>query len=485
MTLFCTIALASWLHVTAYTFDDALRDIVPGRNGRAAMLKIAGVIDRTSVHVTRNAETDEFFSFLSKTLDKFDFMKLYKSRYCTPTENGFCGVTLQGCGGDQSYSVVLQTPSTVPCPMTRLWDFRTEYALKRNEHNTAGGQSFIVSVTSTTATGSYSHRNAMAFVGSVLRVLDPDNIRSMRAPEAPVFTAVTGDARGIVNEFHRSFPRVSSLFNNYADIRSLAKIKSHRGISFTHCELRYGYRMKDLAEGFPLIAKSLNDIKDLYRITMDVKNRSGNTVLYIVFDSGDDVFSISFYTRHGKLVPCDAARDPVFGEEFAPASLTDYSYRAVMGMVHTVHGLKFTTPSATVSFSYRDAPSGGYWRMKLDDISRTVITGSYYNFIPPWLIDAFIPGDMEQLIYDFSRVLRNGNDGKGAGISFDWDTRNRDNVMLHFRAFAEFMDNQFLRYGLRVWSKKTIGDKKLGEEVKKLQSLLVSAFTADLKAGKR
>jgi hypothetical protein len=485
MTALLAATLASWITVTAYSFEDVARDIVPGRQGVGALREIAGVLDRTSVKTTTNAETEEFFVFLKKTLEQFDFMKLYRSKYCDSKENGFCTVTLQGCGGERNYHVVMENAATPRCPMKNLWDFRTDYSLKLNEHNVAGGKSFIVSLSSRTATGRYSHRNAMTFATSVLRVLDPSGMHALRAPRAPVFTAIEGDARNVVNDFHRSFPAISGLFDRFAELRSIAEVRVHNGIPYTRCEVRYGYRMKNLAAEFPRLAQSLEQIRGLYRITMDIKNPGGKTFLYLVFDSREDVFSLSCYTRQGKLIPRDDAGNPVFSEEFSPAALTDFTYTAILGMVHSVHGLIFTTPSSTVRFSYRVTPAGGSWRIKLLDVSKTVISGSYYNILPPWLIDAFIPGDMEQMIYDFSRILISGNEGRGAGVSFEWDTRNPAAVMLDFRAFGEFMDNQFLRYGLKVWSKKTIGDRKLAEEAKMLQGLLITSFIADLDRLKR
>lgn len=486
MTGLLAATLAVWMNMAAYSFDDAVRDIVPDRNGIMAMKEIARVLDRTSVRVSSNQETEEFFSFVRKTLEQFDIMKLYGSRYCGNRKNGYCSVALQGCGGEkQAYSVIIESPGTAPCPMTRLWDFRTEYGLKRNERNVAGGQSFIASVASRTATGRYSHRNMMAFVASMLRILDPSNIASLNAPEAPVFASVQGNGRKLANDFHRSFPGISKLFNRYADLHATVETKSHKGVPYSRCEFRYGYRIKNLAADYPAIASSLNEIRGLYRITMDVKNGRGNTFLYLVFDSREEVFTLSCYTRQGRLIPRDAANNPLFNEEISPTALTDFSYYAVLGMLHSVHGLNFSTPAATVSFNYRNSPGGGSWRMKLLDVSHTVITGSYYNILPSWLIDAFIPGDMEQLIYDFSRVLINGNEGRGSGVSFEWDTGNPFNVMLDFRASGEFMDNRFLRYGLRVWSKKTFGDHTLAVEGTRLRGALISAFMADLDRLKR
>jgi hypothetical protein len=480
MTALVAIALASWINVTAYTFDDVVRDIAPGRTGVPAMKEIAGVLDRTSVKITTTPETQDFFSFVQGMLEQFDFMKLYRSKYCEGMKNGACTVTLQGCGNEKDYRVVLDTPGAPRCPMKHLWDFRTDYTIKKNEHNVAGGKSFIVSVSSRTATGRYSQRNVMTFATSMLRVLDPANMKALRAPEAPVFSALEGDQKNVVNDFHRTFPNISGIFNRFVELRSIAEARSYNGVPYTRCEVRYGYRVKNLAAEFPRLAKSLEEIKGLYRITMDVKNPRGNGFLYLVFDSREEVFTLACYTRQGKLIPYDSQKNPIFSEEFTPASLTDFTYQAVLGMVHNVHGLVFTTPSTTVSFSFRSAPAGGSWNIRLLDVSRTVISGSYYNILPLWLINAFIPDDMEKLIYDFSRILIYGNEGKGSGVSFEWDTRNPACVLLDFKAYGEFMDNSFLRYGLKVWSKKTIGDKKLAEEVKRLQGQLIASFMADL-----
>ena len=250
MTGLLAATLAAWIHVTAYSFDDAVRDIVPGRNGVTAMKEIAGIIDRTSVQVTTNPETEEFFAFVKKTLEQFDFMKLYRSKYCEGMKNGYCSVALQGCGSEQAYSVIIESPGTSPCPMKRLWDFRTEYGLKRNEHNVAGGQSFIASVSSQTATGRYSHRNLMAFATSMLRILDPSNVGSLHASEAPFFTDIGGNGKKIINDFHQSFPNVSGLFNRYAELRAVVETKSCEGVP-TAARFRYGCRMKSFAATTP------------------------------------------------------------------------------------------------------------------------------------------------------------------------------------------------------------------------------------------
>jgi hypothetical protein len=96
-----------------------------------------------------------------------------------------------------------------------------------------------------------------------------------------------------------------------------------------------------------------------------------------------------------------------------------------------------------------------------------------------WLIDLFIPKNMEQMIYDLSRVMLKGNDGLGSMITFEWDTRDPSNVMLHFNAVSEFMNNYFLAYGLRVWSKKTVSDDTIMDEVKALRTKFLDAFKVD------
>jgi hypothetical protein len=476
-----TLALTVWMNIAPYDFDDVLKDIVPGRKGMDAAREIARLLDRTSVRHHSDPETDEFMKFLRSVMEQFDFMKLYESRYFTDSGGGFRALRYQGCTAGDRYVEGIMKQKNGRCALSHAWDYSTEYALKKNDACIAGGRSFIVSVESSTATKNYSHRNAMRFVEGLLKVIDPDNIRNLKAPESSLYPEVDGVSRAVINEFYRSFPKVSGLFNRYSVIRSFLELRSHDNTPYTRLAFRYGYRITNIKEDFPELGKSLANVKGFYRITMAVKNSGNRTVMTIVFDSREDALSLALCTRRGRLIPVDDMGNPVFSEEISLTSLKDCSYNSVVEMVHDVHGLTFTTGSMVVSFRYLDTPTRGSWTMRLEDVSKTRISGSYYHIIPPWMIDMFIPSNMEQLIYDLSRVMVKANGGSGSTVSFDWDTGNADNVMLRFRAMSEFMDNYFLRYALRVWSKKAMSNEKLTGEAKELRGKFLEAFRADMK----
>lgn len=480
MTGFIIVVFSAWMNTAAYTFDDVVKDIVPGRKGIEAVKEIAQIIDRTSVRYEHDQETKDFLAFFKKVLGNFDFMKLYESKYLTETGNGFRVIRFSGCSMDGRYLESINAPHNGRCGLSRIWDYSTEYALKKNDVSIAGGRSFIVSVDSVTATKRYSHRNAMRYTEGLLKVIDPDNLQNLAAPESALHPEISGISRKVINEFNRSFPRISELFNRYSIIRSFLEVRTYNGIPYTRLALRYGYRIKNLTQEYPELGKSLANIEGLYRITMTVKNSRNHTIMAVVFDSREDALTLTLDTRKGKLVPFDDAGNPVFADELSLTAVRDYSYRAVYEMVHDVHGLKFTTDNMVVSFNYQDAPARGAWTMKLEEVSKTRISGSYYHIIPGWMINLFIPRNMEQLIYDMSRVMVKANGGSGSMASFEWDTRDPNNVILRFRAVSEFVDNYFMRYGLRVWSKKTMSDEGMMREIKGLRAKFIQAFRADM-----
>jgi hypothetical protein len=473
------LAVTSWVHIAAYTFNDTLRDIVPGGQGKDAVKEIVRLLERTDLQYRSDPETDAFRKFMRATLENFDFMKLYESPYLKDLGNGFRGLGYQGCSIDNHYLVNIVTEKNDRCEVSHIWDFSTRYALKKNDACIAGGRSFIATIDSTTATGRYSNRNALLFFDGLLKVIDPVNIRSLNAPVCELYGDIKGDSRKVIDEFYRQFPKVSELFNRYSTIRSFLEIKSHNNIQYTALSFRYGYRLKNLKADFPELAKSISNINGLYLINMKVKNAANHTAMSIVFDSRDDVLSVSLYTRRGRLIPFDDAGNPVFSEELSLSNARDMPYYAVFDMVHDVHGLKFITDNMVVRFRYRDTPGRGLWTMKLEEVSKTRITGSYYHIIPRWLIDMFVPSNMEQMVYDVSRVMLNANGGAGSSITFEWDTRNPAHVMLRFSAISEFMDNYFLKYGLRVWAKSTINNKRLFSEAKALTARFMEAFSSD------
>ena len=312
-------------------------------------------------------------------------------------------------------------------------------------------------------------------------MIDPDNIRTLKAPESSLYPEMGGISRRVINDFNRSFPKVSGLFNRYSVIRSFLEVRSHENTHYTRLAFRYGYRIANIKEDFPELGKSLENVRGFYRITMAVRTGTNRSVMTVVFDSREDAFSLTLCTRRGRLIPVDDGGNPVFSEEFSLTSLKDHSYKAIVEMVHDVHGLTFTTDSMVVGFRYRDEPARGSWTMKLEDVSKTRISGSYYHIIPPWMIDMSIPNDMEQLIYDLSRVMVKANGGSGSTVSFEWDTAKAGSVMLRFRALSEFMDNYFMKYALRVWSRKVMSNEKLTGEAKALRAKILEAFRDDMR----
>ncbi|MBN2080489.1 MAG: hypothetical protein JW838_16075, partial [Spirochaetes bacterium] len=476
MTSALIAILTVWLQVSPYTFDDVVRDIVPGRKGGPALKEIAHLLEKTTLRVDRSKKTEKFNKFMISTLERFDFMKLWKSRYFTDIGEGFRGVRIEGRNREEGYAVNLVEPGGQPGGPSRMWDYDTVYALKKNDRSLAGGRSFVVSIRSRTATGRYSHRNGMAFVGGLLRVIDPASIGRFNATECGLFANLEGESRGVVNDFHRSFPRVSRFFNRYTIIRSLVSTREYEGIPYTHCDIRYGYRMDALGKDYPRLAKAFMEIRGLYLITMDFRNETGDTILALVFDSRDDVLSCTFYTRNGRFVPFDSDLRPLFNREIAPGAVKNFSYHAVMDMVHNVHGLKFTTKGTILRFRYHDSPKKGFVTARIQEVGRTVISGRFYNVLPPWLIDLFVPNNMEQLIAEVSRVMAAAHDGRGTSVRLGWDTGNPADVKLDFSAVSEFVDNYFIRYGLRVWSKKMLADESFNAEARKVTGKLLEAL---------
>ena len=322
----------------------------------------------------------------------------------------------------------------------------------------------------------------MAFIAGLLRVIDPANIGRLNAPECGLFPNLRDESRGVVNEFHHTFPRVSRIFGRYTVIRSLVSLREHGGIPYTRCDLRYGYRMDALKGDYPRMAKAFGEIRGLYLITMQFRMDDGTTLLSMVFDSREDVMGCTFYTRNGTFVPFDATGRPLFGREIVPESVRDLSYHAVMDMVHDVHGLKFTTRGTILRFHYRAAPKKGSLSVRIEEGGKTAITGRLYRVLPPWLIDLFVPDDMEQLIGDFTRVMTAAHEGRGTSVSLEWDTGAPGDVKLDFNAVSEFADNYFIRYGLRVWSRKMLADEAFTAEARRITGTLLEALRMDLEA---
>jgi hypothetical protein len=106
--------------------------------------------------------------------------------------------------------------------------------------------------------------------------------------------------------------------------------------------------------------------------------------------------------------------------------------------------------------------------------------GRLANIIPSWLVDFIIPVNMTELIYEFALLMFKANNGEGTFLEFDWDLRDRKNVVANIGFSTELMNSFFLRFGLKIMNRNVALKKLQKAELLKVRADVARRIRADL-----
>ncbi|RME89407.1 MAG: hypothetical protein D6767_08465, partial [Candidatus Hydrogenedentota bacterium] len=185
----------------------------------------------------------------------------------------------------------------------------------------------------------------------------------------------------------------------------------------------------------------------------------------------------------GNLI-LDKKGNPIFQEAFSMSGVKRYEFYAIMDAYMNLKGLKIRMGQSVSYGVWTKTPTEGQFRFKLLSVKKNKVSGAFYHVIPTWLIDIAIPGNIEGLMNQFSQTMVKAHGGKGTRFSLGWNHRIRNKTILTANMGTEFLDNRFVRFGLKIWAKKFRPDNEAQDQIRQLFGQLMKALLDDLKAMK-
>jgi len=464
----------------AYNFNDAINDIHPEMDDASAAIEIVDLLNKVFSTIQSDDKSIEFLDYLDESLQKFDFKLLYLNPTLVPLNNNFRGVTLQGKNEVDHYFLGLSDAKKDEILNDTLGSFSTEVGLKKIDESIVGYRSFSAYMDTEMALKQYSHHNLLLFTDSLLKIIDPDNLKNNYPPQSTIFSTIKGEPRTAINEFNLAFPKLAEILDRYLSLTSLLQIRSYNNMSYTHFNISTKCKFDALKEDYPLIASYLNQFRNVLQTKVVSKNSNGNTIFQLQFDCSENFFSFSIYTHNGKIIPFDEQGNPVFEDAFTLSLLKSYDFKLVTSLLFDAYGLKYFNDNIVSSASYLNTDKMSVLNVKLDSVSKTKVYGRKYHIFPKWLIDIMIPDDIDQLIYELVTVMLHANDDEGSFVKFEFDFRNPDNVFMNSLASSEYVDNFFIKLELGIWRNILKTDKTTIDEINTLIVRTLGAVLNDL-----
>ncbi|MBW1988454.1 MAG: hypothetical protein JRI97_02805 [Deltaproteobacteria bacterium] len=483
-SLFALVLSALPAQGRPYDFADALADIAPDGQGAAAAEKFFAYLYKINSNDESDEKAEEFFSAIKNAAKEFDFRKIYKSGFLSDWGDGFRGIRFAGISSPGEYKFTLVPRETDLEEISGgFGSFITDFALRKNEKSPVGGRSFYSYLETWSTTEDLCLQNILAWFENSLKVLDPANLSRLARPNGPA-----GDgpvSMDVLPVFKKNFPGFTKYTEPYFDWGSSVTVLEHEGIPYSRFDLYWSLKIGTVAAHYPNLARYLKGLKDFVKLRTVLTDSEGNLLVEYTMDTRERFFTFRCWTRKGKVLPMSPEGEPVFARELSLTNLSDLLFVSKTSMKNAVLGLKFETTNIRFAGRYRRTDEETLFILKTEEIPKTKVWGLAYYIVPKWVLDIFIPGDLDGLIHDFSKVMEQAGEGEGTRFVLEWDNTNPEDRRLHYRIVTEVADNFFLRFGFDVLKERFRMDKKTGAEMNAMLNLTLQALLEDLAAMQR
>ncbi len=465
---------AQLLASDALTPKDAFYAMERGKGGILLARETVELFNAMSEHLEYDQETERFFRFMNGALEDFDFAGIFKSPWMHDETDGFRALALSGARDGEKYRVKL---APVKPSLKKMGD---AYALYRMRKNKVGGDTTYTSQWQFDAALKKFHPQAWArFLETLLKVASPKNISLLKPARSEFFSEVKAPTRALLDSAAQDFPALSAFVSKYVELRSWAAVEKANEKEYTEFVLRAHLKLDALKSEFPRLRKFLLGLKNLFILKLSLFDAKGNTLLSFVLNTQTEELYLAFKTAEGKIIPTDRKGELAWRDAFSLTGTSDKKLSLGMSAFVSVYGLKINTGYLGASLRYRMSHDSMRAYFKLAHADKAKISGALFGVLPPWVIDLSIPSNLQYLMNRFTEVILNANQGKGSYALLDWK-KNHGNARLKVAASTEFLENPFIRIGMRIWVRRFRPNERVQEELRVLFARATRAFLKDL-----
>ena len=145
-----------------------------------------------------------------------------------------------------------------------------------------------------------------------------------------------------------------------------------------------------------------------------------------------------------------------------------------------IAGLKLNIKALKVNLDYYyDANTANVTAELRQTPQEITADGLILGFLPIWLIDFFIPSNIEDMTQEFFQTLASGNDGNGFSIMYGSIPKESSSGNLWLLTDGEVMSNGTIKFGFNLQRQMVRNKDKLLEDIRGFAQQLWKAFYLD------
>jgi hypothetical protein len=282
--------------------------------------------------------------------------------------------------------------------------------------------------------------------------------------------------------FMETFPKLYGVLERVLEVKDIVRrttvIQSKtRGL----CEFRltFSFRMETLKKKYPEVWAFLGEVGELIHIEGSLKDRQGRQIGTFYFDTGQRTMRICALIKNGAIIPVDEGGHPILAAALDPAKVRrlDFSIRAKA--VFNINGIKLQADRIAMNGDYRRVGEDAMVLTRFKIPPRVSITGQAYGVVPTWLIDVFIPGNIDELARKFLSTMTRGNEGRGMELRTFIHHGETGDTVWSLKQRSELLNNALIRIGFRLMNHKLIPNEDARGEIKSFLKDALGALEAD------
>lgn len=232
----------------------------------------------------------------------------------------------------------------------------------------------------------------------------------------------------ILDKINESAPTVLSLVTRLVNINNIVDTPVNKfGHSMTRINLRQTIKLDSLESEYTEAYEQYGPIFKYLSFTTRVITAAGKQIVMVHYNAEDKELSFNMVVSDGGIVLTDRNGN-LTSEIIYPTKLKALDYTVKNDIFINVFGLKIYIDQLTMNSQYSRITFATSARtdvgMALNELPKIRVEGALLHFVPPWLIDALIPGTIESAITGAFAEAVNGRGGKGALISIKSDEDN-------------------------------------------------------------
>jgi hypothetical protein len=278
----------------------------------------------------------------------------------------------------------------------------------------------------------------------------------------------------------KDFPRLFAIFNQYFTIENIVSEEAAESTGPITFDIVIRININAIKKEYPYLGALFDRLKGMlnYQKTLfDAQNRPLGT---LAFDGDKYLLSTRFKTQKGRFM--------ILTENSSKAKesgvdLTVSGHQRFY-MVHSfrlnIAGLKLNIEALKVNLDYYHDDNTANVTAELQQTPQEITAGGLIlGFLPIWLIDFFIPSNIEDMTQEFFQTLASGNNGEGFSIMYGSIPQESLAGNLWLLTDGEVMSNGTIKFGFNLQRQMVRNKDKLLEDIRVFAQQLWKAFYLD------